>query len=147
LKRSWPPFIGTNKKLLEINGPDVFLAAEAVQIMGLALHELATNATKFGALSSPLGKIAIRWGFHEGRVAPDSFLLTWQEHDGPPVKPSGRKGFGSFVMEQMIKRDMSATVTTNFAPNGMVWTLDMPASYAVLIESNASNGRTLEHDE
>ena len=68
------PFIGSNEKLLEFNGPDVFLAAEAVQVIGLAMHELATNATKYGALSVPEGKIAISWGFHEGGMAPDSFI-------------------------------------------------------------------------
>lgn len=114
---------------------------------GLALHELATNASKYGALSVPGGKVAIRWSFHEGGMAPDSFSLTWQEHDGPAVKPLKRKGFGTFVLEQMVKREMDATVKTNFAPDGIVWTLDMPAGYAVRVEENGSNARTLGQDE
>ena len=99
---------------------------------------MATNATKYGALSVPEGKIALSWSFHEGGIAPDSFHLTWQERDGPAVEPPKRKGFGNFVMEQMVKREIDATVKTSFAPGGIVWTLDMPATYAVRFQPNGS---------
>jgi two-component system, chemotaxis family, CheB/CheR fusion protein len=132
------PFIASNEKLLEFNGPDVFLAPEAVQIIGLALHELATNATKHGALSIPEGKIAISWSFHAGGVAPDSFRLTWQERDGPAVKSPKRRGFGSFVMEQMVKREIDAAVVVRFAPEGIIWTLDMPASHVARLDIDGS---------
>jgi two-component system, chemotaxis family, CheB/CheR fusion protein len=132
------PFIVPKGQQLELNGPDVFLAAEVVQIIGLALHELATNATKHGALSVPEGKIALSWSFHEGGIAPDYFHLTWQERNGPAVEPPKRKGFGNFVMEQMVKREIDATVKTSFAPGGIVWTLDMPATYAVRFQPNGS---------
>ena len=60
--------------------------------------------------------------------------MIWQESSGPPVKPPNRKGFGSFVMEEMMKRGMDATVKIDFAPNGVVWTLDIPSAYAVRTE-------------
>jgi two-component system CheB/CheR fusion protein len=141
------PFVAWNEQQLESHGPDVFLAAEAVQVVGLALHELATNATKYGALSVPGGKVAIRWSFHEGGIAPDSFSLTWQERDGPAVEPPKRKGFGSFVMEQMVKREMDTTVKINFAPDGIVWTLDLPASFAVRVEEHGSNAWSVGQEE
>jgi two-component sensor histidine kinase len=93
------------------------------------------------------GKIAVHWSFHEGGVAPDYFRLIWQERDGPTVTPPKRKGFGSFVMEQMIKREIDATVKISFASDGIVWTLNMPASYAVRVNANGSNTDTLEHDK
>jgi two-component system, chemotaxis family, CheB/CheR fusion protein len=147
IKAQLAPFVGSNQQQLELDGPAVFLAAEAVQIIGLALHELATNATKYGALSVPEGNVAVGWTFHEGGVMPDSFHLAWQERGGPAAKPPKRKGFGSFVMEQMVRREIDATVKTNFAPEGIFWTFDMPANYAVRIEANGSVARTLGQDE
>jgi two-component system, chemotaxis family, CheB/CheR fusion protein len=141
------PFVDAKQKALEITGPDVLIAAKDVQVLGLAIHELATNAAKYGALSTTEGKITLHWSFHEGGVAPDYFRLIWQEHNGPTVKPPQRRGFGSFVMEQMIKRELDATVKTSFAPDGIVWTLHMPASYAVPVEANGSNTATLEFGE
>jgi two-component system, chemotaxis family, CheB/CheR fusion protein len=141
------PFVGSNERHLELDGPDALLAAPAVQVIGLALHELATNATKYGALSVRDGKIAVGWGFHEGGMAPDSFRLTWQERGGPAVKPPKRKGFGSFVMEQMVKREIDATVKTSFTPEGILWTFEMPADYATRVETNGANARTPRQEE
>lgn len=141
------PFIASKERQLELSGPDVFLAAEAVQIVGLVPHELATNATKYGALSVPAGRVAMHWSFHEGGIAPDSFHLTWQELKGPAVEPPKRRGFGRLVMEQMVKREIDATVKTDFAPSGIVCTLEMPASYAARIEANGTIARTLGQGE
>lgn len=124
------PFVESDKRRLEMDGPPVVIAAEAVQTLGLALHELATNASKYGSLSVPDGKILLSWTFNEGASAPDSFRLVWQEQNGPPVSHSKRKGFGSFVMEQMVKRSIDAAVSVDLAPNGLTWTLDMPVHYA-----------------
>ena len=65
------PFIGPKGQQLELHGPEVLLGAKAVQLVGLSLHELATNATKYGALSVPGGKVTISWRFHEGGIAPE----------------------------------------------------------------------------
>jgi two-component system, chemotaxis family, CheB/CheR fusion protein len=138
IKTQLAPFVGSDEQDIALNGPEVFLASKAVQVLGLALHELATNATKYGALSTPGGKIALSWSLHEGGVAPDAFRLTWRERGGPAVKPSERKGFGSFVMEQMVKREIDAAVVVRFAPEGIIWTLDMPASHVARLDIDGS---------
>jgi two-component system CheB/CheR fusion protein len=124
------PFVGTDTMRIETAGPQVTLAAGAVQNLGLALHELATNASKYGALSTSGGRVIITWAFDEGSNSPESFRLEWREQGGPPVKASARKGFGRFVTEQMITRALNATVKTEFASEGLRWTLQMPASEA-----------------
>ena len=128
------PFVELDQKQLEMDGPAVTMANEIVQSLGLALHELATNASKYGALSVPEGKIVLHWKFYEGTPGPECFRLIWRERSGPTVKPPKRIGFGSFVLEQMMKRGKDTNVKIDFAPDGVIWTLDMPASYAVRVE-------------
>ena len=113
------PFIGTDSTRFEMVGPPVTMAAATIQTLGLALHELATNASKYGALSAPGGKVVVSWGFEEGSDAPDSFRMEWREQGGPPVKPATRKGFGRFVTDQMVTRALSARVDTEFASDGL----------------------------
>jgi two-component system, chemotaxis family, CheB/CheR fusion protein len=113
---------------IEAVGPQVRLAPGVVQTLGLVLHELATNAVKYGALSVPGGKIRLSWRFGDENSAPQTFRMEWCESGGPQVKPSTRKGFGRFVTDQMITRALDATVETELAPEGLRWTLQMPAS-------------------
>jgi two-component system CheB/CheR fusion protein len=122
------PFIGTDQARLEIDGPAVSVAAEVVQTLGLALHELATNASKHGALLVPEGKILLHWEFNGGGSIPECFRLEWRELGGPTVKPTERKGFGRFVTDHMVTRSLHATVEIDLAPEGLRWTLEMPAS-------------------
>ncbi|ABE65171.1 MCP methyltransferase, CheR-type (plasmid) [Nitrobacter hamburgensis X14] len=122
------PFIGTDQARLEIDGLAVFVATEAVQTLGLALHELATNASKYGALSVPGGRILLQWKFTGGDKIPEGFRLEWRERGGPTVKPAKRRGFGRFVIDQMVTSSLHATVGIDLAPEGFRWTLDMPAS-------------------
>jgi two-component system CheB/CheR fusion protein len=124
------PFVGTDTMRVEMRGPQVVLAAGAVQTLGLALHELATNASKYGAFLAPEGKVNLNWSFGGGNGAPEFFRLEWREAGGPPVKPSNRKGFGRFVTDQMITRSLDATVEVDFSPDGLRWTVQMPATEA-----------------
>ena len=124
------PFIGADTTRYEMVGPPATIVATAVQTLGLALHELATNASKYGALSVPRGKVVVTWDFDEGGDAPDSFRMEWREQGGPPVKPPTRKGFGGFVTDQMVTRSLDATVEIDPAPDGLRWSLQMPASEA-----------------
>ena len=112
---------------LEIRGPAVALNAEASQQLGIALHELATNASKYGALSVPTGRIAIGWQF----VAPDRDILrlTWRETGGPPVSPPQSSGFGRIVIERLVADQLGATATAIFAPEGLRWQIDIPARF------------------
>ncbi|MET0874645.1 MAG: PAS domain-containing protein, partial [Pseudolabrys sp.] len=122
------PFIGTDTARLQMVGPPITIAASTVQTLGLALHELATNASKYGALSAPGGKVVVSWDFDEGGDTPDSFRMEWREQGGPAVKPAIRKGFGSFVTDQMVTRSLDATIEVRLAPDGLQWSLQMPAS-------------------
>ena len=111
---------------LTIQGPELLLAAAAAQTIGLALHELATNATKYGAWSLPAGTVAISWDLKADPQSP-GVRVRWVERGGPPVAQPARTGFGHVVC-----RDMVAThgmVTTTFDPKGFEW--------EVLLHSNA----------
>jgi PAS domain S-box-containing protein len=107
-------------------GPKLRLNPAAAQALGLALHELATNAGRYGALSTEAGRVDVGWQ-SEG----DVFAMNWTERDGPPVRPPERKGFGSTVIESMAGRALSAEVQFDYAPLGVVWRLNCPAAHAL----------------
>ena len=107
----------------------ILLRPEAVQNVGLALHELATNAAKYGALSTTGGRIDLHWTF-VGSDPDDRVLrLTWRESGGPPVTPPARKGFGSFVLEQTAPSMLGGPAALQFEPTGIVWTCDIAARF------------------
>jgi len=120
-------FIEADSNGLEIDGPPVTLNAAAVESIGLALHELATNASKHGALSKHGGKVRVSWELFNGKTEP-CFRLVWQESGGPQVKAPSRKGFGSIVLEQMTRKTLEGESEAEFAPDGLRWTLTCPAS-------------------
>lgn len=111
-----------------IKGPSLFLKPEAAQNIGLAIHELSTNAAKYGALSVPTGHVDILWT----RRTPEAgggFELSWRERGGPVVsKPEGR-GFGSLVIERNLARALDGKVELDFAPSGLVCTVSVPESH------------------
>jgi len=132
------PFVDRVEQALVLSGPALSLKPEAAQNIGLALHELATNASKHGALSSPKGRIEIRWGMgqrdHERR-----FRMTWRETGGPPVTEPAQRGFGHSVVETMVGRALEGEARLEWLPEGLVWSLDASAS-CVAVESNAFGG-------
>jgi PAS domain S-box-containing protein len=105
-----------------IEGPDVGLKPEAAQNLGLALHELAVNAEKYGALSVPDGRVTIAWRRDGNGVA-----LDWRERSGPHVTPPGKRGFGSMVIERNLARALEAQVDLEFAPDGVRCHIVIPA--------------------
>ena len=118
------PFTDLQSPQIEIHGPEVDLTAEAAQAIGLALHELATNAVKHGALSAPDGRLAITWEVdHTGGLK-----LNWQERGGPLVTAPKRTGFGHVVMQRMIEQALHGAVELDFAREGLQWSLQAPAS-------------------
>jgi two-component sensor histidine kinase len=104
-----------------ISGEPVLLRAEAVQNVALALHELATNASKYGALSLPDGRVTIDWAFNPGEVGNRSLRLTWRESGGPPTKEPERKGFGCFVLERVTINALGEG-GLEFNEKGLIWT-------------------------
>jgi PAS domain S-box-containing protein len=109
-----------------IDGPELRLKAASAQAIGLALHELATNAGKYGALSKDTGRLDIGWATNS-----DIFTMSWAERGGPDVSPPQRRGFGSIVMEQMTERSVDGRVDLEYAPSGVTWRLTCPTANAL----------------
>jgi len=116
-------FGGIDGRKFTAQGPEVFLRPQAMQSLGLILHELATNATKHGALSSSAGSVAIGWAREEER---NGVRLTWQERGGPAVEPPRRKGFGQVVFER-IGASLDGDIAVDFRPEGFVCAVNIGA--------------------
>ena len=121
------PFVDLPSSQVEIRGSEVNLVADASQAIGLVLHELATNAVKYGALSSSSGRIAISWTVDDKAEA-GGLTLDWREKDGPPVTAPQQTGFGHVVIKRMIEQAVCGTVELDFAKEGLHWTLRAPES-------------------
>jgi PAS domain S-box-containing protein len=115
---------------ITVHGSPVRLNAAAAQAIGLALHELATNAGKYGALSVDAGCVDVGW-----RLDSDIFAMSWTERKGPPVSQPKRRGFGSTVVDSMVKQTVNGEVQLDYIPSGVVWNLTCPAANA--LERNA----------
>ena len=133
------PFEDIQSSRVDVTGPDIIVTAEAAQAIGLAIHELATNAIKYGALSVPAGKVKISWAF-DSEVPSRQLSLKWLEEGGPLVVPPFHYGFGHQVIEAMIERSLNAKVTLEFVPQGLNWSLTMPATYLVTEAQAGSRG-------
>jgi len=126
------PFGEVDGTRITTTGPAVFLSAEAAQNIGLALHELATNATKHGALSVPEGVVTVRWDLGRGDVGRPCFRLIWREFNGPEVIPPTRQGFGHVVLQRMMGQVLQGRVSHEFEAGGVSWTLEVPAAAAAM---------------
>jgi two-component system, chemotaxis family, CheB/CheR fusion protein len=108
-----------------VDGPDFGLRPKAALALGLALHELATNAAKYGALSTPQGRVRVTWDVGNAS-APGALRLKWAETGGPPVKNTGHKGFGSVLIERGLALELDARVELDFGPGGLGCTIEIP---------------------
>ncbi len=113
---------------IELSGPPVLISASAAQTLGMALHELATNAGKYGALSNCHGRVGIEWEIEPAEMAEDAFIMQWCESGGPPVAAPIRKGFGSAIISETPETSLDAKVHLDFARTGLTWRLQCPAS-------------------
>jgi two-component sensor histidine kinase len=120
-------------------GNRIMLRTEAVQNVGLALHELATNASKYGALSTPAGAVEIEWDFEPGEFGKRALRFTWRERGGPAVKPPSQKGFGCFVLERVTVNALGEG-TLEFKPEGLVWTCIIRPEH--LVDGTGTPART-----
>ncbi len=109
-----------------VDGPKLRLKPASAQAIGLALHELATNAGKYGALSTGKGRVHISW-----KKDGDTLAMSWAERDGPLVSQPNRRGFGTIVMEAMAARSVDGAVKLDYAPSGLTWSLTCPAASAL----------------
>jgi PAS domain S-box-containing protein len=115
---------------ITVHGSPLRLNAAAAQAIGLAIHELVTNAGKYGALSGDAGRVDVGW-----RLDGDIFAMNWTESKGPPVSQPKRRGFGSTVVDPMVRQTVNGEVHLDFIPSGVAWTLTCPATNA--LERNA----------
>ncbi|MDH4414611.1 MAG: HWE histidine kinase domain-containing protein [Rhizobium sp.] len=108
-----------SEERISILGPQVYLSAQQALGLSLAIHELATNATKYGALSHPEGRVSIRWGTGAG----NRFTFDWQESGGPPVTEPSRRGFGSRLTERVVSDLFQGQAAIRFEPAGVGFSL------------------------
>ncbi|MGB8737271.1 MAG: HWE histidine kinase domain-containing protein [Rhodomicrobium sp.] len=118
-------------KRIELRGPRLFVSASAAQTIGMALHELATNAGKYGALSDGCGRVEVDWSLERGGGRGAIFVISWRERGGPPVVAPVRAGFGSIVLCQVAKESLDAKVELNYASTGLVWQLRCPVAEVI----------------
>jgi PAS domain S-box-containing protein len=119
-----------------IDGPRVRVQPEAAQHIGLAFHELATNAAKYGALSTPDGRVRISWDVEQDEAGGAVCRMTWRESGGPPVLAPTRRGFGHVVIERTVARALGGSVALEFAPEGVRWSLTFPAELITTMASS-----------
>jgi two-component sensor histidine kinase len=113
----------------EIHGLDAVLKAEAGQAMGMVLHELVTNAAKYGALSSVKGCVSIRWERQLNGHPRPRLVLEWQEVGGPAVFPPENSGFGTSTIRDLIPYEFGGAVDLTFAPAGVRCLVELPADW------------------
>ncbi|MDH7640519.1 sensor histidine kinase [Sphingomonas oryzagri] len=118
---------GHQNDRITVSGPPVLLSSSQAIAMALALHELATNASKYGALAVPSGRIDLSWKIHPA-PNPDGmrFTLCWTEMHGPTVTPPVSKGFGSTLIERTLKSAFKGNCVLDYRPAGLIFTLDAP---------------------
>ena len=115
---------GGNEKRISLSGPPVLLSPRQALGLAMAMHELFTNAAKYGALSNETGRIEVTWSRSD---APQALLeIIWRETGGPPVTPPNSHGFGSLLLERALAQDLDGEVTTEYRPEGLVCTIRAP---------------------
>jgi PAS domain S-box-containing protein len=117
---------------VEVVGPAVRLGPNAAVTMGMAFHELATNAAKYGALSINSGHVGVRWSVDRS-TGPLTLAIDWTERNGPAVEPPGRQGFGSRLLKSGVPRELGGSVALDFAPQGLVCRMRLDISGKITV--------------
>jgi two-component sensor histidine kinase len=112
---------------LTTEGPEVMLGPTAAQYLGMAFHELTTNATKHGAFSAPEGRVSVRWAI-SGEADQRLITLRWEEMGGPALKPEKSSGFGTKVLEQLTPAAVQGEAKVEINASGLIWELKAPQS-------------------
>jgi two-component sensor histidine kinase len=115
---------GPARTRFDLGGASVRVSPRMALALAMAVHELATNATKYGALSVPEGRVCIRWSVAPG--APGHLEFCWREVGGPPVMPPTRKGFGTRLIERSLARELAGEVHLVYEPSGLVCRVSAP---------------------
>ncbi len=121
-----------------IGGPDISLQASTAQGLALALHELATNAAKHGALSSVTGKVSLNW-----QLRPDALILNWAENGGPQIAPPAARSFGLRVIRASIEQQLGGEATFDWDPKGLRCSFSIPRRGMIKSLESAGAGRSV----
>jgi PAS domain S-box-containing protein len=116
------PYVGQGEARARIDGPYVLLAPNTAQAIAVILHELATNAAKYGALSMAKGRVEVKWSLPEN----DQLILTWTEKGGPAVQQPLHEGFGTRMMKQMIKDQQQGDFRLDWGAEGLACEIILP---------------------
>jgi two-component sensor histidine kinase len=111
---------------IHVSGPTFRLRPSVAQILGMAIHELTTNAIKYGALSNETGRVALTWTLVP-TSDPQQLQICWVEHGGPPVTPPVRRGYGHSVIVRLVEQSAQASVALEYPRDGLTWRLSGPA--------------------
>lgn len=125
---------GRNARRITLTGPTLMLKPSAAQGLALVVHELATNALKYGALSVGEGRLAVSWTIQGSPGEAPRLLISWEERNGPPVippSPERRVGFGSRLIAGSIERQLGGSLHLDWAPSGLVARMEVPLDRAV----------------
>ena len=109
---------------VRLSGTEVELDSKRAVMLGMAFHELATNAAKHGALSRPSGEVKVTWTIEPGQ----RLVIRWMEHGGPPVVAPKRNGFGTFLLQRVLPADLGATLVPEYKESGLQCTIIVPLS-------------------
>jgi len=120
-------FIDLIGERITLAGPALFITASASQTIGMALHELATNAGKYGALSDTGGRVDVEWRIGRADPGEETFTIEWRESGGPQVTMPDRRGFGTTVVGTLAEISLGAEVALTYASTGLCWRLVCPA--------------------
>jgi PAS domain S-box-containing protein len=126
VRREFAPYTRGNT---EARGPSVTLKAEATQAVATVLHELTTNAAKYGALSNTSGRVSVRWKWLQNG-SDDRLLIEWQETGGPPALAPSRSGYGTSIIRELIPFELGGAVELSFATEGTRCRLEIPNEWA-----------------
>jgi two-component sensor histidine kinase len=120
------PYMKGGEGHVTLSGPEIQLAPNDAMSLGLAIHELATNAAKYGALTTANGSIAVEWDIADEGVA----VIHWREAGGPPVSEPTSRGFGRDLIEKVVAHELGSQVNLEFKPTGVECTLHVPVRKA-----------------
>jgi two-component system, chemotaxis family, CheB/CheR fusion protein len=122
--RALDAFVGNGRDRLRLEGRPVHIRPKAALALAMALQELTTNASKYGALSNDTGHVSILWALRG--TDPPVLSLRWQESGGPPVTAPSQEGFGSRLVKRSLSEELGGAVDVSYAPDGVICTIDFP---------------------
>jgi two-component sensor histidine kinase len=126
LENELAPFRDDQAHRFGLDGTDLDLPPRYVLALGMTVHELTTNAAKYGALSTDAGRVDVAWNVVVAESGARRLTLEWREHGGPPVREPGRRGFGTRLITGGVSRELGGVVDLVFEPGGLRCSLDVP---------------------